>query len=1024
MESRRAILLHAKKNLLRVLGRVYLLMNSAMKKIPFFLSFAAAFLPAVTPAQPERPNIIVILCDDAGFADFGCFGGVADTPNIDTLAAEGMRFTRAFTNARCMPTRLSLLTGTPPQLADFKLFTEMKGNVVTIAEVLREVGYATYMVGKWHMGLGDSSTVPTPIPTQRGFDRFYGIWEGAAQPRKESLLDPNRGNGEVRIIEDGVPVPWEDVPEDYYVTFTWNEKAIEMIEETPPEQPFFLYLSQTAPHWPIDPFQSYVDAYSGRFDAGWDAIRAQILQNQKNLGLFPSSQTLAPRDQFFGATPYDQADTNLIDGYRSSSEKYYAAVTELDDSVGWLMDALEANGRADNTLIIFLSDNGADAVIGKTERGMVSNAPFHGHKLSYFEGGISTPFIAWWPGHIPANTINTTHEIRLEDFMPTALELTGAVYPEVYNGFNIFPHQGRSFLPALLDPNYEGGPRYWFWEHDAQRGVWDAPWKAVFVDRRHPVPVVDYAPEFNGWRLYNLANDRAESTHLAEFTDLVQPGPTPTANEQRLLDMIQAWKDWASSVGWEPSGRWVEDNPLDGGFRGTDGTTERAEPDSYERFFPLPGGWSNQGLIQVFGFDRPVFGLRRLGFEAVNPSNAPMSVSVYGAHDFPEIPETADDDPLNMPDNATIPALGTLLGTIDFGGSMFDWTAFTQVVDTGAAGYRHLTLVFELGDLNQAVDNTQILPARYADWAESNFSPAELADPEISGADANAPAGDTSNFQKFLAGLSANDQGGVQMQAEVWEDEIEIAFDVAPGLLASVNVLWDTSPDLEAWDPSNPEWFGVSPNGSGGRDRLHARFPKATTAGFFRAGLISLDGDSGDTGSRMAVVNGTFESPFVIGNGWARSDDVLNAGWVVHSSGSRWNYDAVAEDAFADNSGANNLVQLLQDNSLTQGEVTLSFDAINTVGNDLLEVYVYGVEEEFWLNLFDVAGPKVLGDSSTVAAHTVLVDGESFGEIPTLSPQQITFTVPAGGFLYYGILVRTQGVTGDAVQRIDNFVLE
>jgi len=984
-----------------------------------------AFLLLSTLSADDRPNIIVILADDAGFADFGAFGGIADTPEIDRLATEGMRFTRAFSNARCMPTRLSLLTGLPPQLADFKLFTEIKGNSVTLAEVLRESGYATYMVGKWHLGWGDSKTTPTPIPSERGFDRFYGIWDGAAWPRKQSLTEPERGNGSVRIIEDGVPIPWENVPEDYYVTFTWNNKAIEMINSTPEDQPFFLYLSHTAPHWPIQPFQSYVDGYEGRFDVGWEAIREQILANQKALGILPPEQTLAPLANFYSATPYASADTNLINSYRTSSAEYYATITELDDSIGWLMDALETNGRADNTLIIFLSDNGADAVIGKTERGMVSNTPFHGHKLSYFEGGIATPFIAWWPGRIPANTINTSHEIHLEDFMPTVLELTGAVYPEVYNGYSIFPHQGRSFLPALLDPNHNGGPRPWFWEHDAQRGVWDAPWKAVFADRRHPVPVVDYAPEANGWRLYNLETDRTEDTPLAEYTDFVQPGATPTEDEQRLLDMIQSWKDWATSVGWEPTGRTVEDNPLDNGFRGTDGTTERASPESYERFFPLPGDQSNNRLIQTFAFDAPVSGLRQLAFEAVNPSNAPMSVSIYGSTAYPDIPADADDDPLNMPDNAAIPSLGTLLSTYDFGGSMFDWSSFTHGFDTGTTGYTHLTLIFELGDVNQSVDSTQILPASYSDWVSLNFPPAEQENPAISGETAVAPAGDTTNFEKFVTGRNADESGGMSVTGKIVANGFDISFDVLPGILSRANVLWDRSSDLSQWDPVVPAWFGISGTGADGRDRFHARFPlTGASAEFFQAVPVSTDSDGGDTGSRMAIVNGSFDAPFVTGSGWARNSQHVNAGWVAHSSGSKWNLDAVEGNASADNTGAANLLQILLDNNLTQGEVTLRFDAVNTVANDLLEVYVYGVEENFWINLFDTGGPKIDGDSVTPAAHTALVNGQSFGLIPTLTQQEITFTVPAGGFFYYAIMVRTQGVVSPAIQKIDNFELE
>jgi len=997
-----------------------------MKRIRPILALFFALAASLTAAQPERPNIIVILADDAGFADFGAFGGVADTPEIDRLATEGMRFTQAFSNARCMPTRLSLLTGLPPQLADYKLFNEIKENSVTLAEVLGESGYATYMVGKWHIGLGGSSTEPEPIPTERGFDRFYGIWEGAAWPRKQSLTEPERGDGKVRIIEDGVELPWEEVPEDYYVTFTWNDKAIEMIESTPEDQPFFLYLAHTAPHWPIQPFQSYIDAYDGRFDAGWEAVRAEIFQNQQDLGLFPPTQTLAPL--FPAVTPFAEADSNLIDSYTSSSEKYYAAVTEMDDSVGWLMDALEAEGRADNTLVIFLSDNGADEVIGGFERGMVSNTPFFGHKLSYYEGGIATPMIAWWPGKVPANTIQKKHEIRLEDFMATFLDITGAAYPKTYNGNKIFPHQGRSFLPALLDPDYDGGPRFWFWEHDAQRGVWNEPWKAVFNDRRHPVAEKNYTEAQNGWLLYNLADDRAEAAPLAEFTDLSQPGDNPTPEERRLLDMIQAWKDWAVSVGWEPTGRTADDNLLDEGFRGTDGTTERASPGTYERFFPLPGDQANSGLIQVFGLDRPVGGLRRLAFEAVSPTSAPMSVTVYGANAFPEIPAGAADNPLDMPDESDIPSLGTPVATFDFGGALFDWSAFATPVDLGTATYTHLTLVFQLGDLNQQVDATRLLAPAYSDWAQLQFGPAELEDPLISGPNAIAPVGDTSNFLKYLFGRDADEPGQSPQSVRFVEGELEVGFDVIPGVLERNNFVWDLSTDLVDWSPVSPRWFGLGAAERPDRERLLTRIPTPPgDRAFVRATGISTDGGDGgggDTGSRMEINDGRFDNPLIGGQGWALSDDHLNVGWVAHGAGSRWNHDAVSGNVFADGSGAANLVQIVSDNNLTQGSVTLRFDAINTEG-DTLQVFVYGVTEDFRLNLFDTGGPKLRNDTSTDAVHTVLVNGQNFNTTASsFTPREVSFEIPSGGFLSYAIMFRSGGVSATADQRIDNVRLE
>ncbi len=965
-------------------------------------------------ANAPRPNIIVILADDAGFADFGCYGGVADTPQIDRLAAEGMRFTRAYTNARCMPTRLSLLTGLPPQLADTSLYSEIKPTGVTLAEVLREAGYATYMVGKWHIGTGNSTVNPKPIPSARGFDRFYGIWEGAAHPRKSSLIDPARGNGTVRIIEDGQPLPWDQVPDDYYVTFTWTQKAIQMIESTPAEKPFFLYLAHTAPHWPIDPNPEYVAPYAGRFHEGWDVLRDRILTRQKQLGIFPESQNLSPRFDF--VQPFATAPSSVKTNFTSNTEKYYASLTEMDKSIGDLMAALQATGRADNTLVIFLSDNGADDIIGGNARGMVSNAPFSGFKLTYFEGGIATPFVAWWPGRIPANTINTHHEVRLEDFMPTILELAGATYPTTYNGAKIFPHHGRSFLPALLNPSHDGGPRFWHWEHDAQRGVWNAPWKAVFVDYRHPAISDDptnpsdsayFTPDRNGWHLYNLANDRSESLNLA------------STEPDRLASMIQSWKNWATSVGWTPTGRWSEDNPLDEGFRGS---PTRAKPETYQRFFPLPGDQSSRGLIQVFGLDSPARGLRRLAFQAVNPTGGPMRVSVYGANAMPTIPPDAADNPASMPDHTTIPSLGTPVATFDFGGTIFDWSSFTTAVDFGTgSGFSHVTLVFQLPDSGQSVDATQLAAATYSDWAALHFSPSDLANPAIAGPQATAPAGDAPNAIKYLAGLPPTQPGGLAQSVNLTGNEIEIAMNILPGVLDRASFLWEQSGNLTTWTPATPRFYGLAPGGAPGLERAVFRLPLAAAVrSFFRARPILSDGGAVNTGARMGIINGTFDTGFLAGSGWALGSTHAGQGWVANSSGSRWSHSGT--DAFVGStSGASNLAQILVDNNATQGQITLRFEAVNS-GGDTLAIYLYGSNDLFNLNLYDTGGPKI---GSTIIPHTVLINGQNFNQATsTPTPREVTFTIPPGGFKYYGLLLRTAGVTSSENQRIDNLRFE
>jgi arylsulfatase len=458
-----------------------------------------------------------------------------------------MRFTRAMSNARCMPTRQSLLMGLNPQLVDSNQ-SRIGPNCITLAEVLKGVGYATYMVGKWHLGLGFRRPDLHQTPTGRGFDRFYGIWHGAAFPTKPKLLEAaerslQQDRHPVRIVEDGRELEWDEVPEDYYETFTWTDKAIEMIEGTDRETPVFTYVSYTAPHWPIWPKQEYVERYKGRYAEGPDVLRARILENQKREGIFPKDYPLYPRPDWVPGKA--DMESHEFDKYQSGTEEYYATITEMDTAIGRLVDCLKRTGRYENTLVIFLSDNGADNLIGGPARGLTSDTPFRGFKLTYYEGGPATPFIVRWPGVVPPGTMNTVQEVHLEDVMATVLEITGASYPENYRGNPIFPHQGRSFLRAVQDPNHSDGPRIWVWYHDGQRGVWADPWKAVFNEMRHPaLQSYGFPDTLDGWNLYLLDEDRIE---VGEMSDI---------HPEKMKEMIELWEKWARHVGWQPSPRW------------------------------------------------------------------------------------------------------------------------------------------------------------------------------------------------------------------------------------------------------------------------------------------------------------------------------------------------------------------------------------------------------------------------------------------------------------------------------------
>jgi len=505
------------------------------------LLFATAFADAA--AVDSRPNIILIMCDDAGFGDFGFTGGIAETPVLDRMADEGVLFTRAYNNARCMPTRATLMTGLNSCISYERRFV-IRGDTVTIPEILREGGYATYMIGKWHIGQGGKSEWDTNEPTHptaRGFDRFYGIWAGAAGVHKPQLLEyvarkeANDGKGFApSIIEDGRELPWDEVPDDYYNTTTWTDKAVDYIESTPDDQPFFLYAAYTAPHWPLDPPESSMERYQGRFDSGWDALRAEVHERQKKLGIIPSDHPLPPPEP--GTTPWDP-NSQEAGRFIRDCMKYYASITEMDTAIGRLLETVEATGRADNTLVFFLSDNGADWVIGKIERGHLSNTPFSGYKVTYFEGGACTPLIAYWPGATAKGVLQHEQQVIVEDFMATILDITGLDYPETRAGWVIPPMEGRSFLQAMRDPDHGDPDRTHCWAHAGARGVIHEGWKAVYQDKRASGK---HVAQNDGWYLYR------HEPHRAELEELRDEHP------EKLAELIAIWRDWAESVGWAP----------------------------------------------------------------------------------------------------------------------------------------------------------------------------------------------------------------------------------------------------------------------------------------------------------------------------------------------------------------------------------------------------------------------------------------------------------------------------------------
>ncbi|MBM4088265.1 MAG: arylsulfatase [Planctomycetes bacterium] len=545
--------------------------------------------PQRTAAAAVRPNIILIMSDDMGWSDLGCYGGEIQTPNLDALAKHGVRFTQFYNTARCCPTRASLLTGLYPHQAGIGHMMEDRGldayrgdlnaRCVTIAEVLRSAGYRTYMVGKWHVTKkvrpsGDADRHNWPL--QRGFDRFFGTIHGAG-----SFFDPNS------LVRDNTFVsPYADPeyrPTEFYYTDAINDHAARFVGDHCREhadRPFFMYVAHTAAHWPMHAKESDIARYKGTYDAGYDAIRAARLARQQSMKLVDANWEPAPQR---GGAWDDVSDCEFE---LRCMEVYAAMVDCLDQGIGRLMAELKRTGQFDNTLILFLQDNGGcaegmgrggqnpgprqradrpslpplaadflqpDMIPKQTRDGYpirqgygvlpgaadtyhgygeawanVSNTPFREYKHWVHEGGISTPLIAHWPAGIPAERHNAleSQPAHLIDLMATCVELAGADYPREFNGHAIQPMEGVSLAPALAgQPLRREQPI--FWEHEGNRALRVGNWKLV---SKHP----------GDWELYDIVSDRTEMHDLAG------------QHLERVKAMAAQWQAWADRVGVQP----------------------------------------------------------------------------------------------------------------------------------------------------------------------------------------------------------------------------------------------------------------------------------------------------------------------------------------------------------------------------------------------------------------------------------------------------------------------------------------
>ena len=518
-----------------------------------------------SPAGAEtRPNIILILVDDMGYSDIGCYGSEIQTPNLDRMAEKGVRFSSMYNCARCCPTRASMLTGLYPHQAgvghmvgDYGLPAYqgyLRDDCVTIAEVLRSGGYRTLMSGKWHVGGSYDPTRPEtwqpgekghPIPRQRGFDRHYGTLDGAG-----SFFHPH-----TVMDDDTITQPEGD---DYYYTDALSEKAAAMIEEAAQDEvPFFLYLAYTAPHWPLHALPEDIAKYEGRYrKGGWDALRTARHEELKGLGILDPKWEITARDEQAPAWS-DVAETDWED---IRMAVYAAQIDRMDQGIGRVLDKLRELEMEDNTLIMFLSDNGGCAEFlaedGWSQRyaeqtpdgkpiqtgnipgvrpggpdtfmsydlpwANASNAPFRLYKHWVHEGGIATPFIVQWPAVIKKSRIEHT-PCHVIDIMATCLAVSGVPYPEEYQGHQITPLAGESLLTAFTQTGWQREQPI-YWEHEGNRAVRLAEWKIV---SKHP----------GNWELYNMFEDRTELNDLIE------------RNKPLAETLIKQYDAWAARCG-------------------------------------------------------------------------------------------------------------------------------------------------------------------------------------------------------------------------------------------------------------------------------------------------------------------------------------------------------------------------------------------------------------------------------------------------------------------------------------------
>lgn len=497
--------------------------------------------------RAARPNIVIILVDDMGYSDLGCYGGEAETPNLDRLAANGVKFTDFYCTPRCCPSRASLLTGLTPHKAGVGWMSfdwqdarddeadgytgTLNRDCVTIAEALKGAGYRSYISGKWHVTshLDDKAT----WPTGRGFDRSFCMVAGGT-----SYFEPQHLTLDDKFYRPPSPTYLTDLIGTYSAAFVDEHHAEHA------DSPFFMYVAYTAPHAPLHAPEQVTAKYRERYAAGWDRLRAERYARMQEIEATRPQWELPPRPAHIPAWDTLPPEEREVQADRMAT---YAAMIEImDRNVGTLVDSLERNGALDNTLIMFLSDNGACAegpLMGsRTHYGEcwahLSNTPFRLYKHFTCQGGVQTPLIAHWPAGLGFPQGTAVHDVTgcLYDFMPTCLELAGAEYPRAHQGQTLHPLDGVSLVPALRGEGQAERADI-FMEHEGNQLLRAGRYKLV---RQHDEPFC---------QLYDMEADRSEMHDLADDMP------------ERFTDLAQRYERWARQarvLPWERAGRYME----------------------------------------------------------------------------------------------------------------------------------------------------------------------------------------------------------------------------------------------------------------------------------------------------------------------------------------------------------------------------------------------------------------------------------------------------------------------------------